>query len=168
METRKELPVHDVPQDARLRAAALTLRIDGLVANPRWIGPADLASLPRASLSEEFRCEEGWSVPEQKWAGIALNEMLRLAGPFPEARYVRVGAGEYVVPIALVDIAAAVLCDTLNDLPITLEHGAPWRLFVPGASCFTSVKWVDRLELSAQPGENSGERIARSRLPRNP
>ena len=168
MEIRKTLPVHDVPPDARRNATAPKLRIDGLVTNPRWIDPADLASLPRTSLNEEFSCEEGWTVPEQRWSGIALSEVLSLAGPLPEAKFVRVGAGAFVVPLAIEDIEAAVLCDTLNDSTIPLEHGAPWRLFVPGKSCYTSVKWVDRLEVTSQPGENAGERIARSRLPKKP
>ena len=168
MEIRETLPIHNVPHDARQNATAPKLRIDGLVTNPRWIEPADLASLARTTLNEEFSCEEGWTVPAQRWAGIALSEVLGLAGPLPEAKFVRVGAGAFVVPLAMEDIQAAVLCDTLNDLPISLEHGAPWRLFVPGASCYTSVKWVDRLELASQPGENAGERIARSRLPKKP
>jgi len=34
----------------------------------------------------------------------------------------------------------------------------------PGRECFTSVKWVDRLELTAEAGERTGEHIACSRL----
>ncbi|MDE3077411.1 MAG: molybdopterin-dependent oxidoreductase [Chloroflexota bacterium] len=168
MDIRKTLPVHDVPREARQNAVAPRLRVEGLVANPMSLAPGELASLPHASLSEAFSCEEGWTVPEQRWSGIALGEVLRLAGPLPEARFVRVGAGEYVVPLAILDARSAVLCDTLNDAPIPLAHGAPWRLFVPGTSCSTSVKWVDRLELASEAGENSGERIARGRLASKP
>ena len=168
MEIRKTLPVHDVPHDARLNATAPKLRIDGLVTNPRSIDQADLASLPHTSLNEDFSCEEGWTVPAQRWSGIALSKVLGLAGPLPDAKFVRVGAGAFVVPLAMEDAEAAVLCDTLNDSTIPLEHGAPWRLFVPGKSCYTSVKWVDRLEVTSQPGENAGERIARGRLPKKP
>jgi len=60
-----------------------------------------------------------------------------------------VGAGSYVMPLALADARAAVLANELDDKPLSLEHGAPWRLVVPGGACYTSVKWVDRLELAA-------------------
>jgi DMSO/TMAO reductase YedYZ molybdopterin-dependent catalytic subunit len=69
------------------------------------------------------------------------------------------------VPLLLGDAAAALLCDELNGQPLTAASGAPWRLVVPGGACFTSVKWVSHLELTAEAGEASGERIARARLP---
>ncbi len=165
MKIHDELPTHPVPESARSARARLT--IDGLVAQACSLEPADLASLPRVSVNDDFRCEEGWSVPDQRWTGIPLREVLQIARPLAEARYVRVGAGDYVLPLKLEEIKAAVLCDALNDAPLALEHGAPWRLFVANASCFSSVKWVDRLELAAQPGENTAERIARGRLPGN-
>ncbi len=168
METRETLPVHGVPEDARRKASAARLRIEGLVSNLRFVDAADLASLLRVDLNEDFSCEEGWTVPDQRWSGVRLSDVLGLASPLAEARYVRVGAGEFVVPLAIDAARAALLCDRMNDAPIALEHGAPWRLFVPGSSCYTSVKWVDRLELAAEPGENTGERIARGRLPKTP
>jgi DMSO/TMAO reductase YedYZ molybdopterin-dependent catalytic subunit len=66
--------------------------------------------------------------------------------------------------VALADCERAVLAIYLNGRPLEIEHGAPWRLVLPGGSCFTSVKWVERLELAAQPGEQSGRAIARARL----
>jgi DMSO/TMAO reductase YedYZ molybdopterin-dependent catalytic subunit len=90
-------------------------------------------------------------------------DVLTLAHPLPTARYVRVHAGNYVVPIALTEAELALLADTLNEQPLAVEHGAPWRLALPGAACFISVKWVDRLELTTEPGENVGERVAAAR-----
>ena len=48
--------------------------------------------------------------------------------------------------------------------PVPLEpaHGAPVRLVVRGGECFTSVKWVERLTLSAVPAANTAEEIARA------
>lgn len=89
--------------------------------------------------------------------------MLALARPCPEAQYVRVASANYVVPVALVDATKALLCDRLDGGELSAEHGGPWRLLIPSADCFTSVKWVDRLELSAEPGEPTGEQIARVR-----
>src|SRR5579875_1271218 len=164
MEQRERLPVHPLPQEVRSHAAVPRLAIDGLVAEPRTLSPDALAALPRATLTEPFACEEGWMVPGLRWEGVRLGDVLALAAPCPEARYVRVCSGEYAVPLALEEARAALLADRLNGAPLPLEHGAPWRLVVPGGRCFTSVKWVTRLELTAEPGEPTGERIARARL----
>jgi DMSO/TMAO reductase YedYZ molybdopterin-dependent catalytic subunit len=163
MEIRRTLPEQPVPESARAQSAAPRLVIDGLVERPQTLAPEQLAGLARGNFTESFKCEEGWEVPGLTWEGVKLAEVLRLAGALPEARYVRVGSGEYVVPIALQDAADALLCDRLNGEPLPEKNGAPWRLSVPGGVCFSSVKWVDRLTLAVEPGENTGQRIARSR-----
>jgi DMSO/TMAO reductase YedYZ molybdopterin-dependent catalytic subunit len=166
MDIRERLPSHLVPAAVRDRAGRGVLRIDGLVGRPLELSPTDLARLPRASLDEPFVCEEGWSVPGLRWGGVHLVEVLALAEPSPAARYVRAGAGEYVVPVPLTDAAGALVCDELNGEPLATEHGAPWRLVLPGGACYTSVKWLDRLELTAEPGEHAAQRIAGTRLER--
>jgi DMSO/TMAO reductase YedYZ molybdopterin-dependent catalytic subunit len=164
VETREQLPAHPVPAAVQARAPGAMLRVDGLVAAPRTLSAADLAALPRGDLAEPFVCEEGWQVPGLRWRGLRLGDLLALAGPLPAARHVRVYAGEYAVPLPLDAAGGAVLAEALNDEPLTVAHGAPWRLVVPGGACFTSVKWVERLELTAEPGPNDGQRIARARL----
>lgn len=167
MEQRDHLPAHPVPPAMQARAAAgAALRIDGLVAEPRAFASADLAALPRVDLAEPFVCEEGWQVPGLCWRGVRLGDLLALARPLSAARHVRVYAGEYAVPLALDAAGDAVLAEALNGEPLSVEHGAPWRLVVPGGQCFTSVKWVGRLELTAEPGPHDGQRIARARLAR--
>ncbi|MEZ4864436.1 MAG: molybdopterin-dependent oxidoreductase [Caldilineaceae bacterium] len=139
------------------------LSIAGLVLEPRLFYPADLFLLPRASFTETFSCDEQWATQSQTWAGPRLLGVLNLAGLLPQAKYVRVGAGEYVVPVLLAEAGQALLADTLNGQPLTPEHGAPWRLAWPGAHCFTSVKWVDRLEVTAVRGTNAGARLTSAR-----
>ena len=99
------------------------------------------------------------------WEGVPLREIIARGGPLAEARYLRVYAGEYWLTLPLADLDDALLCDRLNEEPLTPEHGAPWRLVLSGGACFTSVKWVDHLELAAERGEATAERIARGRIP---
>jgi DMSO/TMAO reductase YedYZ molybdopterin-dependent catalytic subunit len=163
MDVRDGLPVHEYRRPSR-REAAPALRIDGLVGHAMDVRAADLHGLPRIAHVEAFTCEEGWTVPAVRWRGARLADVIALAEPLPSARYVRVHAGEYVVPVPLDAAQAALLCEEMNGRPLSAAHGAPWRLLVPGGACFTSVKWVDRLEVAAAPGEDKGERIARMRL----
>jgi DMSO/TMAO reductase YedYZ molybdopterin-dependent catalytic subunit len=163
---RESLPTHPVPPDRRARSEVPTLLITGLVVQPLTVTPADLAALGRVDLADDFACEEGWSVRGLRWQGVRLADVLTLARPDPSARFVRVCSGEYTVPLPLPEADRAVLCDQLNGRPLPVEHGAPWRLVVPGGVCYTSVKWVDRLEVAPEAGDNSGQRIARARVER--
>jgi len=44
--------------------------------------------------------------------------------------------------------------------------GEPPRLVAPGRVCWSSVKWVDRLEVLAEETATTGEALARARLQR--
>lgn len=162
MDKRRELPRHPLP--AGLKATGRAIRVDGLVAQPRELGAAELAALRRVDLFGPFSCEEGWQVEGLAWRGVRLADAIALAQRLSVASWVRVHAGNYVVPLSVEEADMALLCDELNGAPLAVEHGAPWRLIMPGASCFTSVKWVDRIELASEPGEQTGQNIARSRL----
>ena len=161
---RESLPTHPVPPGRGARSATPALQITGLVGQLLTVTPADLAALARVDLADDFICEEGWSVRGLRWQGVRLADVLALAEPGPSARFVRVCSGEYAVPLPLPEADRAVLCDQLNGRPLPVEHGAPWRLVTPGGVCYTSVKWVDRLEVAAEAGDNSGQRIARARI----
>lgn len=165
MNLRDTLPVHP-PGDQEIRPEdeAGDLDVCGLVERPRVLSAAELAALPHSSRTERFACEEGWAVEGLTWEGIPLREVLARCAPLPEAHYVRVSAGNYVLALPLSELDHALLCDRLNDAPLSREHGAPWRLVLSGGACFTSVKWVSRLEFAAEPGAETAERIARGRL----
>lgn len=163
MEIREHLPVFPPSAADGARAAAAVIGIDGLVARPLELTARDLGALERVALEEAFVCEEGWSVPGLRWRGFRLRDLLALAEPLPAARYVRAGSGAWIVPISLEDADRGLVCDELNGEPLTLEHGAPWRLVVAGGACYTNVKWLDHLEIVAEAGEDDARRIALER-----
>jgi len=165
MSIRETLPEHPVDhQQSGPEDTAGGLIICGLVAQPGALTAAELAALPRTRRNEQFECEEGWAVERLAWEGIALREALALCAPLPEARYARIYAGDYWHALSLDDLDHALLCDRLNDAPLDRAHGAPWRLVLSGGACFTSVKWVSKIELARDAGAQTAERIARGRL----
>jgi DMSO/TMAO reductase YedYZ molybdopterin-dependent catalytic subunit len=164
MDLRNQLPDHPVPDEIRRRPAPAAIRIEGLVAYPVTLDGLALAALPRVSLVEPFACDEGWTVPGLRWRGISLADVLALVQPLEQAQFVSVWSGRYSVSVLLSEASHILVCDTLDDMPLSVEHGGPWRLVVPGGRCFTSVKWVERLEVTAQRAPNTGELIARERL----
>lgn len=165
MDIRESLPVHERREPPRHgHSDGPRLRIDGLVSRSLDLRMSDIAVLPRVEHVEAFTCEEGWTVPAVRWRGMRLADVIALAQPLSSARYVRVHAGDYIIPVSLNDAPTILLCDEMDGRLLAAAHGAPWRLLVPSGACFTSVKWVDRLEVTSAPGESAGERIARARL----
>lgn len=155
--------LYRVPRQARRHAANPILRVDGLVETPLTLTPGDLADLPRWPYVGGISCIEAGEVPETDWEGVRLSELVAMADPLPDARFVRVSAGPYAVPVSLEEAHKVLLCDRLSDQALTPERGGPWRLAIPGSLYCTSVKWVDRLEITAEPPDNSAERIAQAR-----
>mgnify|MGYP000312526568 CR=1 FL=1 len=113
------------------------------------------------------------AIGHAQWGGIRLADVLRAAGLKPEAQYVWFeGADEIDDPLrhasapfggslslekALADTPAtpgALLAWQMQQQPLTSEHGAPLRLVVPGYIGARSVKWLQRIVVSAQPSPN--------------
>lgn len=155
----------DVPQQlvTGLGSNEPRLQIDGLVARACLLTSQDLAHLPCASVTEWLPNPYDGVTVQETWRGVRLIDVLHLAQPLPAAQYVRIHAGDFVVPIALFEANNALLVDRWNEQPLTVAYGAPWRLALIGGACFTRVKWIERLEVTAEPGENVGKAIAQLR-----
>jgi DMSO/TMAO reductase YedYZ molybdopterin-dependent catalytic subunit len=89
---REALPDHPVP--AGLAAPeAWRLRVDGLGGQPLDLSISEVETLGAQAHVEDFRCDEGWIVPEQPWDGVAVAVILGRAGVQPPARFLKVYAG---------------------------------------------------------------------------
>jgi sulfite oxidase len=97
------------------------------------------------------------------WSGIALADVLALAGPLDEAAHVGfVGAdsspeAEPVqpfggsIPLDKARRPEVLLAWGMNGEPLTPVHGAPVRVVVPGYIGARSVKWLERIEVRSTP-----------------
>lgn len=159
--TVDSLPVHPHPAIA---SAGYRLRIDGLVGTPLELSAGDLRSLAQTEVIDAFTCLEGWQAPGIRWRGVLLSTVLGLVDVKAGATYVQASFGDFSVPLPLERADKALLAMTMNGEPIPLQHGAPVRLLVVGGQCFTSVKWLNHLELRRTPAASTGESIARARI----
>ena len=158
---REKLPAHQKDgKDLRNHV----LRVDGLVAECLNLTPADLELLPQQELTGDFTCLEGWTVPNVKWRGVLLETVFSLARPCPEARHVQASAGDFGISLPKDRAERALLAIRLNGSALSSEHGGPVRLVVPGGECFTSIKWLDHLELRSELGQNTAKTIALARM----
>ena len=140
------------------------LRIEGLVHNPTLLAQADLEALTQQILTDDFRCLEGWSVPDQNWEGVPLSILLDVAQPLPNANYASISAADFSATVPLGDGVPDILLATrLNGAALPPEHGGPCRLVAVDQACYASVKWVDRIRISEEMPKETAREIAAAR-----
>lgn len=140
----EQLPEHPAPA---IDLASHTLRVAGHVRVVRDYNVEALRALATVRHIEDFNCLEGWVVPDQEWGGVPLAALIDLADPLPGATDVSVGSGTFNIVLPIADARQALLALDLYGEPLSVTHGGPARLVVPGGECFTSIKWVDRITL---------------------
>ncbi len=139
-------------------AAWKGLSIGGLVARPREFDVQGLSRLAQGELVDDFRCVTGWVAHDQHWEGVPLADLLRDVGPLPQARYVGFTSGGYTVGVTVEEAGSAGIMVALrhNGAPLTVEHGGPCRLVVPGQAGRWSVKWLERIDLLPEAPVDTG------------
>ncbi len=130
--------------------ATWSLQVDGRVEQPlRWTWD-EFKSLPRLQVFSDIHCVTRWSRYDNLWEGVSIREVLRLARPTADARFVVVHAEQGFttnLPLTELDQDDVLLADTHDGQPLTPEHGWPLRLVVPRRYFWKSAKWVTRIEL---------------------
>ena len=134
------------------------LLVEGEVAKPQRLNPADLASLKNLQLGVVLECAgnavgTNAMVSNGLWSGWPLGKVVDLAQPTASAAFVHLFGREgwrRSVPINEV-YRDAILATHLNGRPLEANHGAPWRAIFPGRYGVDSVKWVDRMVVSTTP-----------------
>jgi DMSO/TMAO reductase YedYZ molybdopterin-dependent catalytic subunit len=131
------------------------LLVDGAVDRRLSLSLAALQHMSQTTQITRHDCVEGWSVIG-KWDGVRLSDVLDLAQPRRDARYVvfhcmdNDGQGNLYYESLDMHQARhpqALLAMRLNDAPLPPQNGAPVRLRVPTQLGYKSAKWVARIEI---------------------
>ena len=128
-------------------------RVYGLVQNPLKLSWDEFNALPKVQRTSDFHCVTRWSRFDNRWDGVAVQEILRRVQPDAKARYVLVHAEQGFtanVPLADLDRPEVLLATHHDGQPLPLDHGFPLRLIVPHLYAWKSVKWVRGFELLEQ------------------
>ncbi len=151
-----------------LKLRPWTVKIDGLVAQPREIGFDDLIKqMPLEERLYRMRCVEAWSMTIP-WSGFPLAALVKFAEPQSGAKYVRMETfvdkavapgqrgGIYEWPY----VEGVTIEEANNDLafmvtgaygkPLPKQHGAPLRLALPWKYGFKSIKSITRISFTAE------------------
>ena len=140
------------------------LEVRGLVVSPLHLSLDDLRKLPKQTQITKHNCIQGWSGVAE-WGGVRLEEILKLCGALPDAKYVVFTSyqhGKLAYPYAneeqkkrpyyeLIDMELArhpqtILAYEMNGKPLPLDHGAPLRLRVETLLGYRMVKYLRSIE----------------------
>jgi sulfite oxidase len=111
------------------------------------------------------------------WTGVALADVIALAGPLPRAAHVGFDAADLSpeakppqrfggsIPLDKACRREVLLAWAMNGEPLAPVHGAPLRVVVPGYIGARSVKWLQRIELRTSPWEGYFQHVVYRLLP---
>ena len=142
----------------RIDPIAFRLTIDGAVNKPLSLELASLQQMPLTSMVIRHVCVEGWAAIVQ-WGGIRLADLIQLAEPKADVRYVYFQSADGYYESW--DLASALHPQTLlayqmNGAPLPAQHGAPLRLASPLKLGYKLSKWVTGITLVSDLSQQKG------------
>src|SRR3954470_15362902 len=111
------------------------------------------------------------------WTGVALADVLALAGPLPETAHVGFEGADHSpeaappqrfggsIPLDKAGRPEVLLAWAMNGAPLAPVHGAPLRVVVPGYVGARSVKWLQRIEARREPWDGYFQHVVYRLLP---
>jgi len=132
--------------------ATWTFRVWGEVEEPLELSWEQFNELPRTDNVQDIHCVTRWSRFDTGFEGVHWRELEALAKPTPDARFAIAHAEQgYTanVPISFLRDENALLATHADGEELSLEHGWPLRLVIPGKYFWKSAKWLRGIELSA-------------------
>jgi DMSO/TMAO reductase YedYZ molybdopterin-dependent catalytic subunit len=132
--------------------ATWTLRVFGEVEHELELSWERFNELPRSATTQDIHCVTRWSRFDASFEGVHWRELASLVGPLPGARFAIAHAEHGFtanVPLASLEDDDALLATHADGEPLTLEHGRPLRLVIPGKYFWKSAKWLRGIELTA-------------------
>jgi sulfane dehydrogenase subunit SoxC len=167
---------YDIPE---VDPASWRLEVGGLVERPLSLSLDALRSRPAVEVAVTMECagngrahvephvvSQPWlleAVGTARWRGVRAANLLEDAGVRDgalEAVFAGLDRGvegeeeqsyERSLPVDVLTAGDALLAYEVNGVPLPPQHGFPLRLVVPGWYGMTSVKWLSRITLVAEP-----------------
>ena len=142
-------PVLTYGETPRVDLKDWRFRLFGLVDRERTLTWDEFRALPRVERTSDIHCVTRWSRFDNRWEGVSAQEIVTLAAPLPQARFVMVhGYGDYTTNLSLEALLGneVLFADRHDGAPLEPDHGGPLRLVVPGHYFWKSAKWANGLE----------------------
>ena len=161
-----EVSHYEKPADVTDRG----LRITGMVDRPASLTLAQIRGMQSETYTAVLECggngasaRFSGAIGNMQWTGTRLLPILEQAGIDPDAIEVvffgedkgeeEIRGNTYEqqfarsLPLREPVMETAMLCYEINGMPLTMVHGSPLRLVVPGWYGVAWVKWLNRIDL---------------------
>ncbi len=142
--------------------ASWSLKLRGMVETPLDLSLAEIKSMKKSTQTTEHSCIQGWTAAAE-WGGVRVSDLAEICKPAPEVRYVvfrslaygdldEYGHGDpttkfyEAIPLEMAKQEQTILAYEMNNLPLSVPHGAPLRLRVEVQYGYKMVKWLDSVE----------------------
>jgi DMSO/TMAO reductase YedYZ molybdopterin-dependent catalytic subunit len=170
------------------------LKISGMVKRPLQLGAPELKKLKEVTLTAVLQCAGNgralhaprvagvqWihgAMGQATWTGVRLADVLEQAGMASEAAHVRITGADappkptvpaYVrsLPLSRALDPTTLIAYRMNGEPLSLAHGAPFRLIVPGWAGNHWIKWLADIHVQKEEAEGFYMQTG-YRLPKQP
>jgi DMSO/TMAO reductase YedYZ molybdopterin-dependent catalytic subunit len=146
----RDWPVLDLGVQPDVNPANWRLRLEGEVAAPVRLTLPEFMALPQVETTSDIHCVTAWSRYDNRWQGVRATQLLAMARPRQNARYVAFTSYDgYTTNVALEDFARdeVLLAHGWDGRPLERQHGGPVRVVIPHLYLWKSPKWVTRIEL---------------------
>lgn len=162
-------------------SAKRRVEIEGLVTRPLSLSVDELKHFPEVTVTAVLQCAGNgrslmsprvpgvqWghgAMGQATWTGVRLADVLAAAGMTPGAAHVHLIGADIApkpsvpafirsIPLARAMDPTTLIAYRMNGEPLTLAHGAPMRLVVPGWAGDHWMKWLTHLRVAE--GEAEG------------
>ena len=126
-------------------------RVFGLVEQEVELTWDQFTKLTWTTVTADFHCVTQWSSLDNTWEGVTFPDLMTLAQPKPEAKFVMAHCfGGYTTNLPLeVAMEEGLLAHKQDGEPLGEGHGWPLRLIIPSRYGWKSAKWLNGIELIA-------------------
>ena len=127
-------------------------RVFGLVEQEVELTWDQFTKLTWTTITADFHCVTQWSSLDNTWEGVTFPDLMTLAQPKPEAKFVMAHCfGGYTTNLPLeVAMEEGLLVNKQDGEPLGEGHGWPLRLIIPSRYGWKSAKWLNGIELIAE------------------
>ena len=127
-------------------------RVFGLVEQEVELTWDQFTKLTWTTVTADFHCVTQWSSLDNTWEGVSFPDLMALAQPKPEAKFVMAHCfGGYTTNLPLeVAMEEGLLVHKQDGEPLGEGHGWPLRLIIPSRYGWKSAKWLNGIELIAE------------------
>ena len=145
----RKFPVLTYGSNPQVALDSWRLRVFGLVEEELELNWEQFKALPWSTVGADFHCVTQWSSLDNVWEGVLFSELVQLAKPKPDARYIMAHCyGGYTtnLPLEAIMESDGILAHKLDGQQLSPDHGWPLRLVVPNRYGWKSAKWLNGIE----------------------